>query len=149
MAYQLFETQFAGQRQRAEADESGRWIVRLEPLAASDQGRSLVVEGKNKISLDNVLVGDVWICSGQSNMEWNLKGAMNPTEEIAAAEHPLIRLFDVPGHTTAPLAQEDVPGGSWKVCAPGTVAPPPGRSYGTGAPSGLGTWRVICEGCGC
>ena len=36
-----------------------------------------------------------------------------------------------------------------KVCAPGTVAPPPGRSYGTGAPSGLGTWRVICEGCGC
>jgi len=113
---------FAGQSPRTAADASGQWITRLKPLGTSSEGRRLVVAGNNELALENVLVGDVWICSGQSNMEWNLKGALNPDEEIAAADHPLIRLFNVPGHTTAPVAQEDVPGGEWKVCSPGTVA---------------------------
>lgn len=113
---------FAGQTLQTEADESGRWATRLAPMTASGEGRRLVVRGNNEVALDDVLVGDVWICSGQSNMEWNLRGALNPDEEIAAAKHPHIRLFNVPGHTTAPVAQDDVPGGQWQVCSPGTVA---------------------------
>lgn len=113
---------FASQEKSTVADANGKWMLRLEPMAASSEGRSLGIKGNNELSLDNVLVGDVWICSGQSNMEWNLKGAMNPDQEIAAADHPMIRMFDVPGHTTAPIAKEDVPGGEWKVCSPATVA---------------------------
>lgn len=125
------DVHFAGQELRTRADETGRWSVKLDPLEASSEGRSLQINGRrvrdgeavdtNQIILLNVLVGDVWVCSGQSNMEWNVKGAMNGSEEIAAADQPLMRLFDVPGHTTAPVAQEDVPGGAWRACSPASV----------------------------
>ena len=60
---------FAGQTVKATADADGRWEVRLQPLAVSKENRVLTIEGKNKVELKDVLVGDVWICSGQSNME--------------------------------------------------------------------------------
>ena len=62
--------QFAGQEKSATADENGKWMVRLDALEASSKGRALVVKvkGKNTITLTDVLVGDVWICSGQSNL---------------------------------------------------------------------------------
>ncbi|NLN02955.1 MAG: sialate O-acetylesterase, partial [Lentisphaerae bacterium] len=60
---------FAGQNLKTTADDKGDWEVRLAPLAASTNGRPLVVTGKNTITNANVLVGDVWLCSGQSNME--------------------------------------------------------------------------------
>jgi sialate O-acetylesterase len=113
---------FAGQEKSATADENGKWIVRLASLEASSKGRALVVKGKNTITLNDVLVGDVWICSGQSNMEWATQSVINAQEEIAAAKYPEIRLFDVPGHTTAATAQSDVPGGSWQHCTPQSVA---------------------------
>ena len=98
---------FAGQTKTANAGDDGKWMVKLEPLKASSKAASLTVAGKNKISLDNVLVGEVWICSGQSNMEWAIRSSMNAKEEIAASDHPNIRLFNVPGHTTSPLPQEE------------------------------------------
>jgi sialate O-acetylesterase len=67
-----------------------------------------------------VLVGEVWICSGQSNMEWGVNGALNPKEEIENAKHPKIRLFDVEGHLVSPAPLEKVPG-TWKVCDPGSI----------------------------
>ena len=110
---------FAGQTKTANAGDDGKWMVKLEPLKASSKAASLTVAGKNKISLDNVLVGEVWICSGQSNMEWAIRSSMNAKEEIAASDHPNIRLFNVPGHTTSPLPQEEGKG-NWQECSPKT-----------------------------
>ena len=113
--------QFAGQTVATTADDNGNWMVRLKPLEASSEGRSLVAKGKNTITVTDVLVGDVWICSGQSNMEWSMNAVINAQEEIKTADYPEIRLFDVPGHTTAATAQSDVPGGNWQPCNPGSV----------------------------
>src|SRR6185436_8255804 len=73
-----------------------------------------------KIELQNVLVGEVWICSGQSNMAWNLRQTTNAETEIASAKYPQIRLFTVPRlEPDAPV--KDVKG-AWKECSPETVA---------------------------
>ena len=74
---------FAGQSKSAKAGDDGKWMVKLDPLKASAKAASLTIAGKNKIALDNVLVGEVWICSGQSNMEWAIRSSMNAKEEIA------------------------------------------------------------------
>ncbi|MBN8523911.1 MAG: sialate O-acetylesterase [Planctomycetes bacterium] len=87
---------FAGQERQATADADGRWLVRLAPLAASKEGRDLVVAGEGTVTVKNVVVGEVWICSGQSNMEWVVNNTMNSKDEIAAAELPLIRQLDIP-----------------------------------------------------
>ena len=108
---------FAGQTKTTKAGDDGKWMVKLDPLKANSKAASLTVTGNNKISLDNVLVGEVWICSGQSNMEWALRSSMNAKEEVAAADHPQIRLFNVPGHPTSPLPKEKG-AGSWQVCNP-------------------------------
>jgi len=112
---------FAGQTKMAKAGNDGKWMVKLDPLKASNKSTSLTISGNNKISLDNVLVGEVWICSGQSNMEWAIRSSMNAKEEIAASDHPNIRLFNVPGHTTSPVPNEKAARpGSWQVCSPKT-----------------------------
>jgi sialate O-acetylesterase len=110
---------FAGQSQSTKASEDGKWMVKLGALKASAKPANLTVKGNNEIKLENILVGEVWICSGQSNMEWNLRGSMNGNEEVAASNHPNIRLFNVPGHTTSPKPQEEGKG-DWQVCSPKT-----------------------------
>lgn len=112
---------FGGQSKSAKADQSGRWQVKLDALEANSKGQALTVTGKNKVELTDVLVGEVWICSGQSNMEWRLNSSLNGKEEVAAANHPQIRLFDVPGHTTAATPQDNCLG-KWQVCQPSTAA---------------------------
>jgi sialate O-acetylesterase len=102
------------------ADKSGRWMVKLDALEANAKGQSLTVAGNNTIELKDVLVGEVWICSGQSNMEWPLSATLDAGKEVAAADHPLIRLFNVPGHTTSPSPKDKCPG-AWQVCKPGTA----------------------------
>ena len=110
---------FAGQSKTAKPGKNGKWMVKLSALKANSKPASLTIKGSNEIKLDNVLVGEVWICSGQSNMEWRLSGTTNAKEEVAASDHPLIRLFDVPGHTTSPKPQEEGRG-NWQVCNPKT-----------------------------
>lgn len=107
---------FAGQKKSAVADKKGDWMVKLDKLKASAKPATLTVKGHNEIKLENVLVGEVWICSGQSNMEWRVSQCANPKEEIAKSNHPQIRLFDVPGHTTHPLPQREGKG-DWKECS--------------------------------
>jgi sialate O-acetylesterase len=111
---------FAGQTQEATAGEDGRWQVKLNPLKASNEGQTLTVSGSSKVEVKDVLVGEVWICSGQSNMEWSVNSSMNAQEEIAAADHPQIRLFNVQGHLTSPVPKDEAPG-QWQVCEPGSV----------------------------
>ena len=108
---------FAGQTKMTTAGDDGKWMVKLDPLTANSSPARMTVTGNNKISLDNVLVGEVWICSGQSNMEWSLNASLNGKAEVSAANHPVIRLFNVPGHTTSPLPKE-TGAGSWQVCQP-------------------------------
>ncbi|MEK6234440.1 MAG: sialate O-acetylesterase, partial [Planctomycetales bacterium] len=112
--------EFAGQTKTTKAGADGKWMVKLDPLKANAQGQTLTISGKNEIKLENVLVGEVWICSGQSNMEWAVGGTINAKEEIAAADHPTIRMFNVPGHTVSPTPKDECPG-SWKVCGPKTI----------------------------
>ena len=111
---------FAGQTKQVAAGADGRWIVRLDALKADpDQaGTAMTIAGKNTLTLQDVLIGETWICSGQSNMQFRLSGALNPKEEIAAANFPLIRLFTVPNRT-AVVPQDDCVG-KWVVCSPET-----------------------------
>ena len=93
---------FAGAKMKVTAGDDGAWQVKLPPLSASAEPRTLVVTGTNEMRFDDVLVGEVWLCSGQSNMEKPLgerKGQRptdNAEEEIRKANHPLIRVFQMP-----------------------------------------------------
>ena len=111
----------ADQQKTATADAAGKWNLKLDSMKANKKGQTLQIEGKNKLTFNNVLIGDVWICSGQSNMEWAVQASLNAKEEIEAAKYPLIRLFDVPGHTTAPVPRQTLPGGNWTPCSPKSV----------------------------
>jgi sialate O-acetylesterase len=111
---------FSGQSKTTTADTNGNWMVKLDPLSAQTEPASLSVQGSNKIELQNILVGEVWICSGQSNMEWHVRQCAKPQEEIANANFPQIRLFDVTGHTIHPIPQTKG-NGNWQVCSPATI----------------------------
>jgi sialate O-acetylesterase len=107
----------------ATAGPDGKWTVQLEGLKASDQPIDVTVAGKNSIALHDVLVGDVWVCSGQSNMEFDLGGgkfgfggALNASEEVAKANYPTMRLFIVK-KKIAFEPQADCTG-TWEVCTP-------------------------------
>src|SRR5687768_16127509 len=78
--------EIAGQKHKATADSNGKWRVQLEPMKASAEPLTLTVSsGDETISVGDVLVGDVWVASGQSNMEWWVDQADNPEKEIADA----------------------------------------------------------------
>lgn len=115
--------EFAGQSKSATADATGKWTVTLDAMPASAEPRSLVVKSAaithHPLTISDVLVGEVWLCSGQSNMEWTMNATHEAKTDIPAANFPLIRHFGVP-KTTAATTQKDV-NGSWKVCSPATV----------------------------
>jgi len=98
---------FAGQTKQATADKDGAWKVALDKLEASAEGRDLAVKGRNEVTLKDVLVGEVWICSGQSNMGFTVNRAVDAEKEIAAAHDPLLRMFHVT-NTVADEPQKDV-----------------------------------------
>ncbi len=111
---------FAGHVKKAEALKDGSWQVVLPVLEASATNRAMTIRGSSEVVLKNILVGEVWICSGQSNMEWSVARSANPNEEIAAAKHPNIRLFNVTRHITAHKPQDNAPG-SWAPTTPESV----------------------------
>ncbi|TWT46877.1 sialate O-acetylesterase [Botrimarina hoheduenensis] len=108
----------AGQQKSTVADGQGNWRVTLEALSAGAVG-DLVVTGSNKITLSDVLAGEVWVCSGQSNMRWYVRDAWNADLEIPKANHREIRLLTLnsPGSQT-PQTRCDAP---WVACTPQTV----------------------------
>ncbi|WP_437231023.1 sialate O-acetylesterase [Planctomicrobium sp. SH661] len=109
---------FRDQSQSTKTDADGKWIVKLAPLSVGEPA-DLTVKGQNTLTFKDVLVGEVWICSGQSNMQWSVNSSLDPDLEKAAANHPQIRLFAVP-LTTADTPQEDVIA-SWQPCNPQTL----------------------------
>jgi len=114
----------AGQSKSTKADKNGSWQTRLNPLKASKTPVPFSVKGHNNlIEYNDVLVGEVWLCSGQSNMEWTVSRSLNPKEEIANGKHPLIRHIKIP-HRPSEKPEKDVTpvGGGWQICSPETVA---------------------------
>jgi sialate O-acetylesterase len=109
----------ANQDVEAVADIAGRWQVNLKPLEAGGPLR-MTVTGDNILVVEDILVGEVWVASGQSNMQMNVGGCINAAKEIEAANYPKIRLFTVP-NVTALAPQRDIRG-SWSACTPRTVA---------------------------
>ncbi len=102
------------------ATSDGHWRLILPAQAPSTQPAEMIVKGNNTLHVRDVLVGDVWLCAGQSNMEWIVGDSANAAEEIAAANFPLIRHFKIP-HLVAARPQADLPG-EWVACNPSTVA---------------------------
>jgi sialate O-acetylesterase len=101
------------------ADAGGNWKIKIDPPRADRPGQ-LKLTGKNTVEINNILAGEVWVCSGQSNMEWPLRAAVNAEAEIKAANYPQIRLFTVT-KKTADQPQKDCTG-HWTACRPETAA---------------------------
>ena len=123
--------EFAGQTKSVTADADGKWLVKLDPMPASAESRELVVAGNHQSQIENlkcedVLVGEVWLASGQSNMTFPVSkvhapyaGVANEAQEIAAANYPLIRMFT--GQSTKAYTPQETIGGQWLVCSPEAV----------------------------
>jgi sialate O-acetylesterase len=110
-----------GQTKSTTADNNGKWMVKLDPLKAQPNQKpiTMTVSGKNKVELTNILIGEVWVCSGQSNMEFAVAGSRDGDLEVAAATDPTIRLVELP-HVAAKEPQSDV-SATWSECSPQTV----------------------------
>lgn len=123
----------AAQSKSAKTGAGGQWRVTLDPLAASAAPQTLTAKGTNTITIGDVVIGEVWLCSGQSNMEMRIKDRMHGSvdgadEVVASANYPGIRMFvhdepftiyDVPAPPREPAEDR---AGSWRVCSPETVA---------------------------
>ena len=103
----------------AAAGDNGKWSLKLATPAAGGPFE-LKVKGKNEITLADVYVGEVWICSGQSNMEWTVAISSSPDVERDLGKHPKIRMIKV-AHNPAEKPVDDIQG-KWEVCTPGTVS---------------------------
>lgn len=114
---------FGGVSRSAVADRAGAWTLVLPALKSSPVARSFVVRSRitgQTIALQDVLVGEVWLCSGQSNMEWPMVNTAKADEELDAAEYPAIRLFTVPHRTELDPSPEFL--GRWDRCQRDSVA---------------------------
>jgi len=111
---------FNGQTIKTRANKNGNWQVVLSSMQAGGPF-NMLIKGKNTIELTNILIGDVWICSGQSNMEMSVKLSHNAEEEIAVANYPMIRLFTVP-RTISSTPKSNISGGSWLECSSENIA---------------------------
>lgn len=111
---------FNGKKAKAKADANGNWSVTLPAMTHGGPYVFTVTGKSNTVTLDNVLIGDVWLGSGQSNMEWVIKSSNNPDKEIAEGNYPKIRLFTVTkGISYVPF--KDLKGAQWQECTSQTV----------------------------
>jgi len=126
---------FAGQTQTATAGKDRTWKVMLTAMPANAQPQALTVQGKDKtLKLENILVGDIWVLGGQSNMEFPISNVENGALEIVSANFPLIRILTVPAqegpelkqgfprlHEWSDWSKRHFRKGDWDVCSPETV----------------------------
>ncbi len=116
----------AGQTKSTKANADGKWRLKLDPLTVGEP-QTMTVKGKNAITINDVLVGEVWLCSGQSNMGFHVMQADNFPAEKEAATHPKLRMFtEASGAATQP---QDHGRGTWIVCSPETVGPFSATAY--------------------
>jgi len=112
---------FDGQSVSATAGKDGKWKAELGEMKAVKDAtpKDLTIAGSNTVTIKNVLVGEVWICAGQSNMEFTLVGANNASDEIAKANYPQIRMFTVTKNPQPAPADSCI--GKWAVCSSDTA----------------------------
>jgi len=110
----------AGSQRVARTDEAGQWKCVLPAMEASAEAKTMTVSGDNSLTIRDILVGEVWLCSGQSNMEWNLGGSETGAQEIPRADHPTIRLLKINARPNA-YPQSRV-ADTWRVCRPDQVS---------------------------
>jgi sialate O-acetylesterase len=106
------------QSHKTKAGDDGKWSVTLDPMKAGGP-LTMTVQGKNTVTFDDVLVGEVWICSGQSNMQWSVNVTNDADLESLTAKYPKIRLISVPQVGTQD--PKDNFNGHWQPCTPDTV----------------------------
>ena len=102
------------------ASQDGRWTVELQPIAVGEPFNILVKGSRNQFEIKNVLAGEVWLCGGQSNMEWTVNNSGNPKEEVQKANYPLIRHVKI-GRQINWKPQNDVENSGWKLCSSETA----------------------------
>jgi sialate O-acetylesterase len=119
-AHESVSVTFRGETQSTSADELGRWSLYLSPGQAGGPFQ-MTVKGTNTILLNDVLVGDVWVASGQSNMEFPMKELKHADAEIAAAQYPKIRIFRVE-HRPSDYPRWNVDAKTWAPCTPESAA---------------------------
>ena len=107
-----------GRNSASATAKDGKWSAVLQPMGAGGPF-VLTVTGANRIEVNDVLIGDVWVCSGQSNMQFELKNSFESQQDIAKAANPMIRLFTVP-LVSARRAQDNVKS-AWNLCSPESV----------------------------
>jgi sialate O-acetylesterase len=108
---------FAGQTKSSTAGTDGRWEIKIDPGPANATPQTLSIQaGSTRRELTDILVGEVWMCSGQSNMQWTVQGDWNGEPEIAAAHYPQMRLIRVPNKGTQELQKDFT--GAWKEATP-------------------------------
>lgn len=112
-ANEIIEVHFNKQVKIIQAGKNGKWMIKLDPENAGGPFE-LNITGKNKIVIKDVLVGEVWICSGQSNMEFPVAKTMNSRKEIADSNYPMIRHFGV-AHDLSSIPKEELKEGKWLV----------------------------------
>lgn len=110
---------FADHEAKTTAGNDGRWMVKLPPMKASAEGRTLIIAGDYTIQIKDVLVGEVWLASGQSNMQWSVKDSTHPQETISGATDANLRLYTVPRRGAE--APESDPQGNWDPCSPDVI----------------------------
>lgn len=114
--------EFAGQKKTAVVDSSKHWEILLDPMPVSSKPRKMTISSqvsRFKVQVSDVLIGEVWLCSGQSNMGMGMNGVENAKEEMAAADYPAIRMFR-PREAPAEEPWKNVEA-EWKACTPQTI----------------------------
>ena len=117
-AGEAIEVDFDGHTRSTTASAEGSWYVMLPKTGLGD-AKTITVQGKNTVTVNDILMGDVWLCSGQSNMEWRVKQSKDAEKEIANVNYPEIRYFLVP-RKVALTEQSDIDG-QWVVASPETA----------------------------
>lgn len=117
---EVIAVHFMGRDVETTAKSDGTWQVLLPAMPPSAVGVDLTVSGQNQITLTNVIVGEVWLCSGQSNMGWPVNRSDNAEEEMAQADYPSIRLFTVERAISVDSPNWDCEG-QWVECTPDTI----------------------------
>ena len=126
-ANEKIEVRFNNQVKSVKAGKNGKWLIRLDAENAGGP-YDMTIKGKNTVQIRNILVGEVWLCSGQSNMEWTVGQSMNAKQEISAANNPFIRHIKIQRDISS-LPQNDINAGDWQICDSTTVANFTGVGY--------------------
>ncbi len=123
------EVSFAGKKYTTQADQTGKWLIRINPTEAGGPYEMTITnDAKSTQVFKNVMIGEVWLASGQSNMNYGLGSVNNAGEVLKEANYPNIREFRTPNDVSR-LPKEDLSGGQWVVCSPQTASGFSGVAY--------------------